>query len=119
MAGFGRNNKSSVRLVRREAVGMDELVEEYIREMKLTSGLNRQRVFAAWDKVSGVGDRTVSRYLRGRVLYVGLSSSALRQQLYCQRAALLEKVNAVLKEDGLYTKDDNKTDKYLKNIVLQ
>ena len=31
-------------LQRRDAVGMDELVEQFIRDMKLASGINRQRV---------------------------------------------------------------------------
>ncbi len=38
---------------RQEAKGMDELISAYIKEMKLASGLNSQRVFAAWDEVSG------------------------------------------------------------------
>ena len=38
-------------LRRRDAVGMDELVEDFIRDMKLASGLNRQRVAAAWNSV--------------------------------------------------------------------
>ena len=45
--------KDSVRIARKTAVGMDELVREYIREMKLSSGLNTQRIFAAWDDASG------------------------------------------------------------------
>ena len=40
-------------LRRREAVGMNELVESFIKEMKLASGLNRQRVVEAWYSVSG------------------------------------------------------------------
>ena len=39
-------------LRRRDAVSMDELVEEFIRDMKLVSGVNRLRVTAAWNAVS-------------------------------------------------------------------
>ena len=38
---------------RKDAVGMQELISQYIREMKIASGINRQRVTEAWEKVSG------------------------------------------------------------------
>ena len=47
MAGGGN------RIGRKDALGMQELISQYIREMKLASGFNRQRIFEAWDVVSG------------------------------------------------------------------
>lgn len=44
-----------IRIHRKEAVSMDELVKQYIRSMKLAAGLNTQRIFAAWDACSGAG----------------------------------------------------------------
>ena len=41
------------RLRRKEAVGMEQLVQDFIREMKITSGVNRQRAVEAWNAVSG------------------------------------------------------------------
>ena len=55
MAYDGRNNK----LRRQEAVGMDELVSQFIREMRLSSGLNRQRAAEAWAAVSGASRYTL------------------------------------------------------------
>ena len=49
MAYDGRSNK----LRRKEAIGMEELVSQFVRDMKLVSGLNRQRVAEAWSVVSG------------------------------------------------------------------
>ena len=41
------------RIGRKQAQGMTELVLQYIREMKLTTGFNTHRIFEAWDAVSG------------------------------------------------------------------
>ena len=68
-------------LQRRDAVGMDELVEQFIRDMKLASGINRQRVIAAWNSVSGASRYTVDVYLKGKTLYCTIGSSVVRNQL--------------------------------------
>ncbi|MBO4341155.1 MAG: DUF721 domain-containing protein [Bacteroidales bacterium] len=101
--------KGPVRMERKEAVGMDQLIEAYIKEMKLASGLGRVRVFAAWDQASGAGAYTIGKYLKDNVLYCNISSSALRQQLYFRRAEILQAMNEILKEDGVS----------LKSIVLK
>ena len=44
---------------RKEAVGMQELISQFIVEMKISSGINRQRVEAAWNQVSGVSRYTL------------------------------------------------------------
>ncbi len=110
------DNKS--RLSRRDAVGMDFLVEAFIKEMKLSSGLNVQRIYAAWDEVSHAGPYTVRKYVKDNVLYCSISSSALRQQLYMRRRELLDGINEQLLSDPLFTRDDKKNT-LLKNIVLQ
>lgn len=98
-----------VRMERKEAIGMDQLIEDYIKEMRLASGIGRIRVFAAWDQASGAGAYTIGKYLKDNVLYCNISSSALRQQLYFQRAEILQNMNEILKEEGIS----------LKNIVLK
>ena len=108
-----------VRLERREAVGMEQLIEEYIRDMKLSSGLNEQRVFAAWDEASGAGPYTLGKSFRKGVLYCNLSSSALRQRLFFQRTEILRKMNEILKEDSLYTKVETSEANYVKYIILK
>ena len=73
------------RFRRQEAVGMDALVKEFIREMHLSAGLNRQRIEEAWSKVSGAGMYTLDlRYDKG-VLYCTINSSMVRNQLYFQK----------------------------------
>ena len=85
---------------------MDALVKEYIKSMKLSAGLNTQRIFAAWDAASGAGRYTVRRFFRDGRLYITVDSSVVRSQLYFQREALVDKINALLGQDELFTCDD-------------
>jgi len=94
------------RIERKTALGMEELVQQYIKSMKISSGLNTHRIFAAWDQASGAAEFTIKRYYRGGKLYVTLSSSVVRNQLSFQKEALIEKINALLRQDALFTQDD-------------
>lgn len=97
---------------------MDKVVEEFIKSMKLSAGLNTQRVFAAWDVCSGAGPFTIKRFYRGGKLYITLKSSVIRNQLYFQKDALIEKMNAFLSEDTLFTAD-NRTVGFIRELILK
>lgn len=114
MAYDGRNNK----LRRQEAVGMDELVSQFIREMKLSSGLNRQRIFEAWDAVSGASRYTIDRFFRDGMLYCTISSSVVRNQLYFQRDVLVRQMNEYLAKDEMFVRDGN-NEPVIKNLILR
>lgn len=86
---------------------MEEVVSAYIKQMKLATGLNTQRIFAAWDACSGAGPYTLRRYFKDGKLYITLSSSVIRNQLLFQKDALVEKMNQHLAQDPLFTKDTN------------
>ena len=103
---------------RKEALTMEEVIEEYIKSAKLASGLNTQRVYAAWDECSGAGPFTLKRYFRSGTLYITLNSSVIRNQLMFQKEALIEKMNATLSGDSLFT-SDNRTVGYVKDLVLR
>lgn len=113
-----KHNELKNRLSRKDACTMDELISIYIREMKLTAGLNRQRIFAAWDEVSGAAAYTVDRYLKNNVLYCAISSSVVRNRLYFQQDVILRNINEFLQKDDLFVKDQGKT-VFLKGIVLR
>ena len=81
---------------------MDELVSQFVRDMKLVSGLNRQRVSDIWGQVSGAGKYTLSTTFERGVLTCYISSSLVRNQLYFQREVLVHKMNEVLKTDELF-----------------
>ena len=93
------------RVARKTAVPLSDLIREYIRTSRLSSGLNTQRIFAAWDAASGAGRYTVRRFFRDGKLYITVDSSVVRSQLSFQRDALLEKINALLAQDELFTRD--------------
>mgnify|MGYP002517119957 CR=1 FL=1 len=90
---------------RKDAVGMQELISQYIREMKIASGINRQRVTEAWEKVSGASRYTIDRFFRDGMLYCTISSSVVRNQLYFQRDVLVRKMNEYLDNDELLVRD--------------
>ena len=108
----------AVRIHRKEAIGMNELVAQYIKSMKLAAGLNTQRIFAAWDACSGAASCTLRRYFRGGKLYITLNSSVVRSQLYMQKDLLIEKMNAFLAQDELFT-DDNKSVGFIEELILK
>ena len=109
------DNKEN-RLRRKEAVGMDALVQDFIREMKITSGVNNQRASEAWATVSGASRYTLDVSLERGVLYVTLNSSMARKQLYFQRDVLLRKLNELLDADRLFVKGIGPA---VRNIVLK
>ncbi len=97
---------------------MEEVVELFIKDLRLSAGLNAQCVFRAWDKASGAERYTVRRFFRGGKLYITLNSSALRNMLFLQRAALTDKINILLRQDPLFTKNDPKAP-LVKEIILK
>ena len=107
-----------IRLHRKEAISMDQVVDQFIKQMKLAAGLNTQRIFAAWDACSGAGPFTLKRFFRGGTLYITLNSSVIRNQLSFQREALIEKMNAFLAEDALFTAD-NRTVGFVRELILK
>ena len=93
------SRKNSLR--RQEAVRMEELVIQFIRDMKLSSGLGKQRACEAWAKVSGAGRYTLDgSFAKGGMVCV-ISSSVVRNQLYFQRDRLLKGLNEHLASDEL------------------
>ncbi len=114
MAYDGRSNK----LRRKDAVGMEELVSQFVRDMKLVSGLNRQRVAEAWQEVSGAGRYTLSTAYDKGVLTCFISSSLVRNQLYFQRDVLRGKLNEYLAADNLFVSAED-GGPAVKTIVLK
>ncbi len=114
MAGWGYSDEFTKEMIRRreategdplrrrEAVNIGSMLRVYLKDSGLMLGWNSNRVYMAWDKVSGVASRTLSRNLVKGVLYCGLSSSMVRNQLYFQKDVLLEALNRELRADPMF-----------------
>ena len=94
------------RVARKTAAPLSDLIRAWLKSEHLTASLNTKRIFAAWDAASGAGRYTVRRYFRDGRLYITVDSSVVRSQLYFQREALVDKINALLDQDELFTRDD-------------
>ena len=72
------------------------VIMQYLREMGLETPLNEHRVIQAWDRVMGPA---VSRYAKeisiyNQVLFVTITSAALRNELMMRRSELVARLNA-------------------------
>ncbi len=104
------------RLRRKDAVGMERLVQEFIREMKIAAGVNKCCAQEAWNQVSGASRYTLDVNLDNGVLYVTLNSSMARNQLYFQRDVLVQKMNEFLENDPIFVKGNGPA---VRSIVLK
>lgn len=112
--GYGKGETS---LSRQDAVSMDELVTQLIREMKLAGGLTRQRAAEVWNEVSGAGRYTLDVMFDRGVMTCVISSSVVRNQLYFHRTELLRRLNERLSEDSLFTA--GKDGLIVRNLILR
>lgn len=88
---------------RQNAQSIGEALAQYLRENGLEKPLLERRVVELWPQVMG---ETVARLTRSvevtnGVLYVRLSSAALRSQLFEIRFDLVRKMNEAVGNDGV------------------
>ncbi len=72
-----------------------QLIREFLRQEGLESPLNEQRLLDAWPRVLGpvIASYTGEMFIRNQVLYVHLTSAALRQELMMGRELLVRNLN--------------------------
>lgn len=72
------------------------VILQYLREYGLETPLNEHRLIQAWDKVLGTAVSKYTRELRiyNQVLFVTVSSAALRNELMMRRTELVARLNA-------------------------
>ncbi len=78
---------------------------------------NTQRIFIAWNEVSGAQQYTIKRFFRDGKLYITLSSSVVCSQLSMQKDVLLKKINAAIAGDELYIGRQNEGP--VKELILK
>lgn len=74
------------------------IIQEYIKEEHLETGLQRTRIFKAWDIVVGEnGARaTTNKFFRDGILYCTINSSILRTQMYYRKEDIIRHLNKML-----------------------
>lgn len=80
---------------RNNAEQIGKLIHQFLRQESLESPLNEQRLLDAWPQVLGptIVSYTRELYIRNQVLYVHLTSAALRQELMMGRDLLVRNLN--------------------------
>ena len=80
---------------RNDAEPIGKLIQKYLRQESLESPLNEQRLLDSWETVLGppIMASTRDLYIRNQVLYVHLTSAALRQELMMGRELLVRNLN--------------------------
>ena len=106
------------RIKRKNAVSLASAIREYLRDARLSSGLNTRLVFKAWDDVSGAGALTLKRFFRNGKLYITLNSSVARSQLLRQKDVLLERLNDRLAKDEFFSQEDCNVS-WVEDIILK
>ena len=76
---------------RNNAEPIGKLIQQFLRQESLESPLNEQRLLDAWPQILGpaIASYTKELYIRNQILYVHLTSAALRQELMMGRELLV------------------------------
>ena len=80
---------------RNNAEPIGKLIQQFLRQESLESPLNEQRLLDAWPQILGpaISSYTKELYIRNQILYVHLTSAALRQELMMGRELLVRNLN--------------------------
>ena len=80
---------------RNNAEPIGKLIQQFLRQESLESPLNEQRLLDAWPQILGpaIASYTKELYIRNQILYVRLTSAALRQELMMGRELLVRNLN--------------------------
>ena len=90
---------------RSKTITLAEAIKDFVNEMGLTERLDETSLIASWEVVVGkaISSRTLKIYIKDSVLYVHLSSSVVRNELYMLKDSLKNKLNE--KADKALIKD--------------
>ena len=85
---------------RKKPVVISDLLTIFIREHKLEEGFRQYRFMKLWDETVGpaVTRATIDKQLVGTKLYIRLSSSVVRSELYMSRSQLVSELNRQMGE---------------------
>lgn len=81
-----------------EEQSLGNLIQQYIGNGKLQKGLDKVATQEAWNEIMGppIAKYTTKVMLEGHTLYVGLSSSVLREELSYGKEKIIKLLNETL-----------------------
>lgn len=107
----------SISMERKDPVSLEDVMPRILKLMGLSRGMNEHIVMKAWDKVTGAAPYTLNKYIKDGVMYCGISSSVVRNQLYFNKEAIVEAINREALADPLYLAKEGH--KPLKTLILR
>ena len=74
---------------------LKELINELLKEYKLSDKLKERRIIEAWPAIAGkmISNHTTGIYFKDKKLYVTLDNAALRQELHYAGSKLVKSLN--------------------------
>ncbi|MDR2026555.1 MAG: DUF721 domain-containing protein [Prevotellaceae bacterium] len=80
---------------RNKPVVIGNLMSLFLKESGLEKGYRDYQLLKLWDEILGVtiSKATLNKKLEGKKLYVYLSSSVVRDELYMMRSAIIREFN--------------------------
>lgn len=80
---------------------ISNILQQFIQENRLESGMDKINVAEAWKNLMGPGinNYTTEILLKGNTLYVALSSAVLREELSYGKAKIIKMLNEELRKE--------------------
>ena len=84
-----------------EHMNLGDALQEFIKENRLQKGMDKVNAREAWVKLmgNGVNNYTQNVELKGKTLFVALSSSVLREELSYGKSKIIKMLNEELGKD--------------------
>lgn len=82
-------------MIRRNTQSIGDVIQEFLNKSNLESRIFEQKIIRLWPEIMGpqIADMTTNIYIKNKVLYVSVSSSALRNELLMCRGTLVKSLN--------------------------
>lgn len=86
---------------RTETQPLKEVLRQYVDALGAKHKLKEKSIRQTWDKLMGpfIANKTTNAYMKNKILYVHLSSPALRQELSMMQSKIIQNINEFLGED--------------------
>ncbi len=84
-----------------ESVSIKDILDSFIKESKLSKGMQKLKIDEAWTKLMGQGveSYTTRIQLQNKTLVVSLSSSVLREELSYGKDKIVKMINEEMGEE--------------------